>query len=105
MVGRVPPSAAIVLGCTALSVTVFAQSFEVGREVSVARHLENGDEYRLPIQNLLTHGQRLFTAMWTTQEGGGRPLTKGTGAPLGDPSSRLVFPRNFNRISGPDANS
>src|SRR5216117_2770505 len=32
-------------------------------------------------------------------------MTKGTGAPLSDPSSPLTFPRNFNRISAPDANS
>jgi hypothetical protein len=43
--------------------------------------------------------------MWTAQEGAGRPLTKGTGAPLSDPSSPLVFPRAFNRISANDANS
>ena len=36
---------------------------------------------------------------------GGRPLTKGTGAPLVDQSSPLLFPRNFNRVSAPDANS
>jgi hypothetical protein len=39
------------------------------------------------------------------QEGAGRPLSKGTGAPLTDPRKPLVFPRNFNRISGPDTNS
>src|SRR3989442_9828549 len=32
-------------------------------------------------------------------------MTKGTGAALSDPGSPLVFPRNFNRISAPDANS
>lgn len=32
-------------------------------------------------------------------------MTKGTGNPLSDPTSPLEFPRNFNRISGPDANS
>ncbi len=37
--------------------------------------------------------------------GGGRPLSKGTGAPLSDPAQPLVFPRNFNRVSAPDANS
>ncbi|MCA8954222.1 MAG: thiol oxidoreductase, partial [Planctomycetes bacterium] len=36
---------------------------------------------------------------------GGRPLTKGTGAPLTDPTSPLVFPRAFNRISANDSNS
>src|SRR5262249_18300667 len=36
---------------------------------------------------------------------GGRPMRKGTGNPLSDPSNPLVFPRNFNRISAPDSNS
>jgi cytochrome c peroxidase len=47
----------------------------------------------------------LFAAVWTIQEGGGRPLTKGTGNAINDPTSPLLFPRNFNRISAPDANS
>jgi len=54
---------------------------------------------------LLEHGRMLFTAVWTIQEGGGRPLTKGTGNPLSDPTNPLIFPQNFNRISAPDANS
>ena len=44
-------------------------------------------------------------ANWTDQEGGGRPLTKGTGKQLTDPSQPLVGSRAFNRISAPDANS
>jgi hypothetical protein len=78
---------------------------QVGREVSMARHLADGEEGSMPLRALLDHGRRLFTANWTIQEGGGRPLTKGTGAPLSDPSAPLVFPRRFNRISAPDANS
>lgn len=78
---------------------------EIGSEVAVARHLQDGEEYSLPLRKLLDHGRLLFDANWTNQEGGGRPLTKGTGAPLADPSSPLVFPNNFNRISAPDANS
>jgi hypothetical protein len=50
-------------------------------------------------------GEKLFTAKFTIEEGAGRPLTKGTGAPLSDPNSRLVFPRNFDRLSSPDSNS
>jgi hypothetical protein len=73
--------------------------------VAVTRHLADGDEYTLPAHQLFAHGKLLFEAMWTGQEGGGRPLTKGTGAPLADPGSRLDFPRNFNRVSAPDANS
>jgi cytochrome c peroxidase len=93
----------IVFYSAALS-TVLTQS-RVGREVSVPRHLQDGEEFTMPLRDLLEHGQRLFSAVWTIEEGGGRPLTKGTGAKLSDPSSPLEFPRNFNRISAPDANS
>jgi len=82
-----------------------AQTKKLGREVAIPRHLQNGEEFELSTRNLIAFGEKLFTAMWTSQEGAGRPLTKGTGNPLSDPSSRLVFPRNFNRLSGPDTNS
>lgn len=77
----------------------------IGKEVSEYIRLEDGDEYQLPLLELLDRGKRIFTAMWTGEEGGGRPLSKGTGNPLSDPSGALAFPRNFNRISAPDANS
>lgn len=82
-----------------------SSSSEIGREIGVARHLRDGDEQRLSTARLLRHGQTLFEAVFTEQEGGGRPLSKGTGDPLTDPSSPLVFPRNFNRLSAMDANS
>lgn len=77
----------------------------IGREVAVTHHLQDGEEYTIPLQQLLDHGRALFVANFTTEEGGGRPLSKGTGAALSDPDSPLVFPRAFNRLSGPDANS
>jgi cytochrome c peroxidase len=77
----------------------------IGREVSVPVHLKDGQEFSLPLEALLTHGKLLFNANWTEQEGGGRPLTKGTGRPLSDPARPLVGARAFNRISAPDANS
>ncbi len=82
-----------------------AQAFEPGREVAVRRHLADGEELLVPAHELFEHGALLFRAMWTGQEGGGRPLTKGTGGALADPDSPLEFPRNFNRVSAPDANS
>ncbi len=85
-------------------VTARSQS-PIGREVAIPDHLVDGQEYAIPLEGLLAHGKKLFTANWTEQEGGGRPLTKGTGNPLANPLAPLVFPRNFNRISGPDANS
>lgn len=78
---------------------------EIGKEVSVPKRLNSGDEYNLSTRTLIEHGKKLFEADWTAQEGGGRPLTKGVGRPLADPSSPLTFPHNFNRISAPDANS
>lgn len=83
---------------------VFAQS-PIGQEISIARHLADGEEFTISLRDLVDHGRRLFAANWTSQEGGGRPLTKGTGAPLSDAAAALVFPRNFNRVSAPDANS
>jgi hypothetical protein len=77
----------------------------IGREMAVPRHLQDGEEYQLTIPQLVTFGEKLFTAKWTIQEGAGRPLTKGTGGPLSDLTDPLIFPRNFNRISGPDSNS
>jgi Di-haem oxidoreductase, putative peroxidase len=78
---------------------------DIGKEVAVARHLAEGEEFTISLAALLKHGKTLFSANWTEEEGAGRPLSKGTGASLSDPSAPLLFPRNFNRVSGPDANS
>src|SRR5713226_7919605 len=91
-----------------LTLTLISHSLiaaELGREVAVPKHLQDGEEYQLTPKALIEHGRKLFTAVWTVQEGGGRPLTKGTGARLSDMNDPLVFPRNFNRLSAPDANS
>lgn len=91
-----------------VSITVAFASYghaEIGQELSVPRHLKDGQEFKVGIKRLNDHGELLFKAMWTVQEGGGRPLTKGVGTPISDPSSPLIFPRNFNRLSAPDANS
>lgn len=87
-----------------LGTRAFTQA-QIGKEVSVAVRLADGDEFTISLRDLVEHGQRLFAANWTTQEGGGRPATKGTGAPIVTPGLRLEFPRNFNRVSAPDANS
>lgn len=78
---------------------------DIGSEVAIETHLQDGEEFEINLGELLEHGKKLFEAVWTHQEGGGRPLTKGTGNPLSDPLDPLVFPRNFNRLSAPDANS
>jgi hypothetical protein len=77
----------------------------IGQEVSVPRHLQDDEEFTITLPALLDHGKALFSANWTEQEGGGRPLTKGNGKALSDPSQPLVGGRSFNRLSAPDANS
>jgi hypothetical protein len=90
-----------------IALSVSAQDSLIGKEVAIPRHLQDGEEYELSIPKLIKFGEKLFTAQWTVQEGQGRAHVKGTaaGPQLSDPSEPLVFPRNFNRISGPDSNS
>src|SRR5205085_13368 len=93
-----------------LTVIVAAQApashlSRIGREVSIDRHLQDDQEFSMPLKDLLEHGKKLFMANWTDQEGAGRPQTKGNGTALADPSQPLVGARAWNRISGPDANS
>src|SRR5437773_11377540 len=76
------------------------QNALIGREVSVSSHLHNGQEVSLSVEKLLTRGKLLFNANWTEQEGGRRPVSKGTGRPLADPSQPLTGDRACNRISG-----
>lgn len=85
--------------------TPISHKSTIGREVSIPRHLADDEEFSVPVKDLLDYGKKLFMANWTDQEGAGRPLMKGTGTALADPSHPLVGMRAFNRISGPDANS
>ena len=82
-----------------------ARHISIGREVVVPVHLQDGQEFATPLDRLFAHGKLLFNANWTEQEGGGCPLTKGTGRPVADPAQPLTGRRAFNRVSGPDANS
>ena len=95
----------LTLAALAASFPLAAQDFVPGLEVSMPSRLADGEVHTLPLLRLIDHGGLLFEATWTPQEGGGRPLTTGTGASLTDQSSPLTFPRNFNRISGPEATS
>ena len=101
---RLSALAALLAG-TFTSSAQFSGNTPIGHEIAIPRHLQDGEEFQVSLPQLVKHGKDLFTAVWTEQEGGGRPLTKGTGAPVKDPTHPLVFPRNFNRLSAPDANS
>ena len=55
---------------------------QLGREVAIPAHLQDGDEFKTPLAQLIEYGRRLFDAKFTVQEGAGRPMSKGTGASL-----------------------
>ncbi len=77
----------------------------IGRELAIPTHLQNGQEFDITLPELVSHGEQLFTARWTSQEGQGRPFGKGNDGKLTDPLSPLTFPRNMNRFSGAAAGS
>ena len=66
-------------------------SFQIGREVAIPVHLQDGEEFTIPIRHLIEYGSRLFDAKFTIQEGAGRPQSKGTGAPSRIPALRWCF--------------
>jgi hypothetical protein len=78
---------------------------QIGQEHAIPRHLQDDEEFLLPLKNLLEYGKKVFMANWTVQDGAGRPMMKGNGTALSDPSKPLTDLRAFNRLSGPDANS
>jgi hypothetical protein len=88
-----------------VAVVALGQNEQIGREVAIPSHLADGEEFNISLPQMIQFGQQLFNAKFTIQEGAGRPRSKGTGAPISDPSSPLLFPRNFDRISSPEANS
>ena len=103
--GGVVGAAGIAAALGGCQVLAQERASAIGRELSIPRHLADGQEFSASLADLLAHGRLLFDANWTTQEGSGRPLTKGTGRPLADLSQPLVGRRSFNRVSAPDANS
>jgi CxxC motif-containing protein (DUF1111 family) len=75
----------------------------IGDQPAVLTHIDQADveagDYTA--DTMFQLGKVLFNANFSTLDGAGRPATNGTGASR-DPE---VAPHNFNRVSGPDANS
>ena len=61
------------------------------------------DEGGLTLEDIVERGRHLFTASFNTLDGAGRPETTDVNPNNFRPPH--VFPDNFNRISGPDANA
>src|SRR2546427_8753967 len=83
--------AAALLFFSSLAVAVWAQNHgsQIGPEVSIPRHLQDGEEVELLIPQLISFGGKLFKANWTIQGGARRPPSKGNRAPVADPSHPL----------------
>ena len=99
-------ASAVTIALSIAACAVAGQSQErLGRERAVPRRLKDGDERTLSLEALIEQGRLLFSATWTGEDGGGRPMSTGAGKALSDPASRLDGSRAFNRVSGPDANA
>jgi len=71
--------------------------------VAIPRHLQDGEEFNTPFEPTdPVRGNSFSPRSSRSRKGAGRPLSKGTGAAVSDPTSPLLFPRNFDRISSPD---
>jgi hypothetical protein len=46
---------------------VFAQSVQIGSEVAIPVHLQDGQEFTTPLPQLLQYGAQLFNAKFTVQ--------------------------------------
>jgi hypothetical protein len=84
------PRLVVLLLLSAIAASGQDTTSQLGREVAIPVHLQDGEEFTIPSAQLIQFGAKLFSAKFTAQEGAGRPLSKGTGAPLSDPSSPLV---------------
>lgn len=77
---------------------------DIGRENAALKDKSDAEAVT-SLSSLFAYGRRVFQSNFTEDDGAGRPLTKGTGRPLTDPSHPLSGSRAWNRFSGPDANS
>ena len=77
----------------------------IGDEPALGMHTSQVaiDGGAMALEDLIERGEALFTASYNTLDGAGRPETTDVG--LSNFRPRREFPDNFNRISGPDANT
>jgi hypothetical protein len=90
---------AALLGVSAFTVLgierdVLAQAFKcsgaIGCEVAIPQHLQDGEEFTIPLPQLIDYGHKLFDAKFTVEEGAGRPLGE---REAGGPPSAAAFVR------------
>ena len=93
------------IACSSAAASEQVAEVTIGDAPALGRHINQADidAGEVTLEELVAHGELLFTAQFNTLDGAGRPETTGVGdSPFRD---RRDFPDNFNRVSGPDANS
>jgi len=80
-----------------------APGTQVGEQPRVQTHLDQDDLAMgsLSEDALIAAGRQLFITSFSSLDGAGRPGSNGAG----DPRPPVLAPDNFNRVSGPEANS
>ena len=75
----------------------------IGDEPSIKNHLKQQDieSGEISIEELIIHGEKLFTARFNSLDGFGRPQSSGNRTRR----DKKLFPENFNRISGPETSA
>jgi len=82
---------------------VVAQSgrTQIGQEKGAPIHLQDGQEQQMSLRSLIAFGESLFVARFTSEDGLGRPLTKGTGAPGQEARISISAPTTSARVGQP----
>lgn len=83
----------------------FADDEPIGEAPALGAHARQADidGGAMTLARIVERGERVFTASFNTLDGAGRPESTDTSPD--NFRARRVFPDNFNRVSGPDANS
>jgi len=74
---------------------------KIGEGPKIPFHIDQANIEDYSIEELISHGELLFSLSFNELDGLGRPESTGSGRKR----PRRESPQNFNRISGPDANS
>jgi len=53
-------------GCLTLAAWAQEHTSTLGREIAIARHLQDGEEFEVSLPNLIKFGEKLFTARFFT---------------------------------------
>lgn len=101
----------LAISCAIPSTQDQAEDYIIGDAPAINIHVNQEDinNGNLSLEELIKKGELLFKASFNTLDGAGRPeaadVDRRNNVSINNRRPRHEFPDNFNRISGPDANS